>query len=44
VAGDQHARKLCDKLHGGFYGTRLRPAPSTIALLDWARGWIGGRA
>jgi hypothetical protein len=44
VAGDRHARKLCDKLRCGFYGARLRPAPSTIALLDWARGWIGARA
>jgi hypothetical protein len=44
VASDRHARKLRDKLRRGFYGARLRPVPSTIALLDWARGWIGERA
>jgi hypothetical protein len=44
VAGDRHTRKLRDKLGRGFYGARLRPGRATIALLDWARGWIEARA
>jgi hypothetical protein len=43
VAGDRHVGKLGDKLRAGFFG-RMTADAETIALLDWARGWVEARA